>query len=407
MQNRINNLSPGKKNILSIVLIAIVASLIYSNSFDASFHFDDEPSIVENYRIHRFDLNQIFSVATRPVLETTFALNYYFGKLDVFGYHLVNLLLHISNGIMLYFILMWTIDRLTMTNEKGKTAADHDLYSKFRVPLYASLIFIAHPVQTEAVTYIVSRSSVLATFFYLLAFLFFILAVKQESLHTNLSAKLFCAGAFISSCLGMGTKQITITLPVMMLIYDYYFISKGNIRLLIGRYKFHLAMFATISVAVYLSYSGLFKFMSFDYAQGVHMPPMEGGKSEVITSFQYFLTQLHVIPKYIKLLFFPVGLNLDYDWPLTRGIDLLTIFYFILLSGIVILGMLLFRKSKLISFGIVWFFVTLSVTSSFLVIYDFIIEHRLYLPSAGFATIAAVLISRISEIRFGRGPEDN
>lgn len=412
MQKRINSLSPAKKHILSIILITVVASLIYSNSFDASFHFDDEPSIIENYAIHRFDLQEIFSTATRPVLEITFALNYYFGKLDVFGYHLVNLLLHISNGIMLYFVLMWTIDRMRMFPDTCTgtvaTVKGHAARSRFRVPLYASLIFIAHPVQTQAVTYIVSRSSLLATFFYLLAFVFFILAVKKEpaagetAAPSAFSARVCCAGAFISSCLGMGTKQITITLPLMILIYDYYFVSCGNIRRLISRYKFHLAMFATISVAVYLSYSGLFKFMSFDYAKGVHMPPMEGGKSEAITSFQYFLTQLHVVPHYIRLLFFPVGLNLDYDWPLTRAVDPLTVFYFILLAGIFILGLLLFRKSRLISFGIVWFFVTLSVTSSFLVIYDFIFEHRLYLPSMGFAAVMAVLISRISEFRSGK-----
>jgi uncharacterized membrane protein len=123
-------------------------------------------------------------------------------------------------------------------------------------------------------------------------------------------------------------------------------------------------------------------------------------QGESITSFQYFLTQLNVIPYYIRLLFVPANLNLDYDWPVTRYFDFMTAFYFVLLLSIVVLAISLFRRNRLISFGIIWFFVTLSVTSSFIVIYDVIFEHRLYLPSIGFAIVLAVLISKISTVKF-------
>lgn len=98
----------------------------------------------------------------------------------------------------------------------------------------------------------------------------------------------------------MGTKQIAATLPLTLLIYDFYFISDGNWKTLKDHYKVHLAMFSTIAVTVYLSASGLQKFVSFDYAKEVPMPFGEG-----VTSWHYFLTQLHVIPYYIKLLFIP------------------------------------------------------------------------------------------------------
>src|SRR4030042_4999434 len=108
--NKLAELSDTKKISLSVILIATVAVIIYSNTFVASFHFDDTPAIVENYAIHRFDLKEIFSTSSRPILDLTFALNYYFCKLDVFGYHLINIMLHIVNGILLYFILLWTIN---------------------------------------------------------------------------------------------------------------------------------------------------------------------------------------------------------------------------------------------------------------------------------------------------------
>lgn len=413
MWSKFSEMSEWKKHVLSIVFIAALAIIIYSNTFDASFHFDDTPSIVENYAIHRFDIKAIFS-SSRPVLDMTFALNYYFGKLNVFGYHLVNLALHIANGILLYFILFWTINAINRS-----TSSDSINPINFRIPLYASLIFISHPIQTQAVTYIVSRSSVLATTFYLLTLLLFIKAFDNRSKNNNIPIphlekgdkggfeqrigskdqntfhhKLYLGGAFVASCLAMGTKQIAATLPVMLLIYDFYFISEGNLRKLKGHYKSHLLMLSTLAIVIYLNRSGLTQFISFDYTQGVPMP-----QTEPVTSFQYFLTQLNVIPYYIKLLFIPTNLNLDYDWPITRNIDFATVLYFLILTFLVVIAIFLFKKAKLISFGIIWFFITLSVTSSFIVIYDVIFEHRLYLASVGFVTVIAFLISKISELR--------
>ena len=384
-------LSNTKKNLFAIFLITAIAAVIYSNSFDCSFHFDDQHAIVENYAIHRFDVKQIFS-SSRPILNLTLAVNYYFGKLDVFGYHLVNLLLHISNGIMLYFILLWTANLPSMKEKYGERA--------YRIAIYASLIFIAHPIQTQAVTYIISRSSVLATTFYLLSLFLFIKAFPKSSKvekpkSKTRNSKFYLAAAFLASCLGMGTKQIAVTLPLILLVYDFYFISDGNWKALKNQYKIHIAMFCTIGIAVHLSISGLQKFVSFDYAKGVQMP-----FGEPVTSFQYFMTQLHVIPYYIKLLFIPTNLNLDYDWPITRSIDLPTVLFFFLLAAIAGFGIWAYRRAKLFSFGIIWFFVTLSVTSSFVVIYDVIFEHRLYLPSIGFAILAALLVSKISSLKW-------
>lgn len=381
-------MSDTRKNIVAVLVIAILAAIIYSNSFDCSFHFDDQRSIVENYDIHRFDLKKIFS-HDRPILYLTLALNYYFGKLDVFGYHLVNLSLHIANGVMLYFILLWTL--------RFPSIRDNYRERLHRIALYASLIFISHPIQTQAVTYIISRSSVLATFFYLLALLLLIKAFQKGSEIRVQSSKPYIVGAFLASCLGMGSKQIAATLPVMLLIYDFYFISDGDWRQLGRHYKIHIAMFFSASLIVYRNLGDLQGLVSFDYSEGIPM-----ATAEPVTSFHYFLTQLHVIPYYIKLLLVPTKLNLDYDWPITRSVDIPTAIFFILLSSLVILAVILFKRFRLLSFGIIWFFVTLSVTSSFIVIYDVIFEHRLYLPSVGFAIFMALMISKISLLKFSR-----
>jgi len=400
MMSSLSGISGTHKNLAAVFLIAILATVIYSNSFDCSFHFDDNPGIVENYAIHRFDLKGMLSPnnpgCDRPVLNLTLALNYYFGKLNAFGYHLVNLLLHIANGIMLYFILLRTISFSSIRNKYHERS--------YRIALYAALIFTAHPIQTQAVTYIISRTSLLATFFYLLALLLFIHAFKQgarskelrakDSMPYALRPKLYLVGAFFASCLGMGSKQIAATIPMIFLIYDFYFISDGDWKNVKSHYKIHLAMLSTVAIVVYLSLP-LLEIRKFS----IHHVGLETPFGESITSFHYFLTQLHVIPYYIKLLFIPTNLNLDYNWPITRSIDLSSTFFFIVLTSIVILAIKLFHRDRLFSFGIIWFFVTLSVSSSFIVISDVIFEHRLYLPSVGFALFGAILISKISELR--------
>ncbi|MEW6327408.1 MAG: hypothetical protein AB1487_07415 [Thermodesulfobacteriota bacterium] len=367
----------SKRHALAILLISISGLLVYSNSLDCSFHFDDIRAIVENYAVHRFDLREIFTSSSRPVLDVTLAINYALGGLNVFGYHLVNLTLHIANGIMIYFILLWTANLPSV----------RDIYQRraYRIALYASLLFIVHPIQTQAVTYIISRSEVLASSFYLLTLLLILKAFQVEKKAPYL------IGALISSCLGMGTKQIVATLPLTLVIYDFYFLSDGDWKILKSHYRIHLAMFSTLVIVLFLNILNLEKFISFDYAKGVPVP-----LDEPVTSFQYFLTQLHVIPYYIRLLFLPFGLNLDYDWPIVRSVDGLTVLFFLFLTALIVIGIAMFRRSRLFSFSIIWFFVTLSVTSSFIVIYDPIFEHRLYLPSVGFVTIIALFISKIS-----------
>lgn len=113
MIDKPSKISDSKKDVMSILLITILATVIYSNTFYATSHLDDTLSIVENYALHRFDLKETFSTSSRSILYLTFALNYYLGKLNVFGYHLVNLVLHIANGVMPYFILLWTINPMS------------------------------------------------------------------------------------------------------------------------------------------------------------------------------------------------------------------------------------------------------------------------------------------------------
>ena len=159
---------------MAIGMMAAIAFIAYGNTFHVPFQFDDYPNIVSepSIRLHSFTLHwleqliQNIKDSIRFFTYFTFALNYYFGKFNVFGYHLVNLLIHIISGIFLYRFLLLTLNLSPLKERYGSSA--------FYIALFSSLLFIAHPIQTQSVTYIVQRMASMAGMFYLLAMLLYV-----------------------------------------------------------------------------------------------------------------------------------------------------------------------------------------------------------------------------------------
>jgi hypothetical protein len=140
---------------LVFFILAVTALLIYSNTFSSPFQFDDKSNIVDNYKLR--DLSNFWPPSgTRYVGLLSFALNYHFGGLDVFGYHIINIIIHIINGF-----LVWSLVVLSFKTPAMERASVNPQL-KYFIALAASLIFITHPVQTQAVTYIVQRFASLA-----------------------------------------------------------------------------------------------------------------------------------------------------------------------------------------------------------------------------------------------------
>jgi tetratricopeptide (TPR) repeat protein len=359
--------------IVHISLIILLGLIAYSNTSHSPFVFDDTPNIVENHRIK--DLSNIPSsfihigdapISARPLTAATFAINYYLGGLNTTGYHIVNLFLHIANGILLYFLIKITAGYLNYIDKK-KTVL---------VTLFSSIIFIVHPIQTESVTYIVSRSVLLSTFFFFLGIILFTKAAGTEG-----KRKLFYTiFLIIVSLLGMTSREEFFIFPVMLILYDLYFISKQNIKEVLRNYKIHLSVISTMGYVLYIV-------LSFNYSESA------GFNVKVLTPLEYLMTQFNVHWTYIRLLFLPINQNLDYDYPIARTLfELPTFISFIGYIGLWGTGIYLYRKKPVISFCIFWFVITLFPTSGFMPIIDVIFEHRLYMPSVGIfiALIAAI-----------------
>ncbi|MGA2330435.1 MAG: tetratricopeptide repeat protein [Syntrophales bacterium] len=361
-------------SLISIILICLVGVIAYSNSFDCSFHFDDTPNIEENITIRNLSNVKAWwgFIPSRPIGNLSFALDYHFHKLDVWGYHLVNLGIHVVNAILVWWLVILTMATPVM---KAQPISRH----KGAMALFTALLFVSHPLATQSVTYIVQRLASLATLFYLLSLALFVKGRVREG-NKDTRVYFYYAGSVLCAILGMLTKEIVFTLPFALVLYEFSFIKTDTWKIDLRDRGIQ------IPVIILVIFVALF-FLNFSFGIFTPVPPLlNQGYDSLITAREYLLTQFSVILTYIRLFILPVNQNLDYDCPISHSLfEGHTLFGLLSLVGIFVAAIFLFRRYRLISFGIFWFFLTLSVESSIIPIsQNVIFEHRTYLPSIGF-----------------------
>jgi hypothetical protein len=238
--------------------------------------------------------------------------------------------------------------------------------------LFCALLFGVHPVQTESVTYIITRTELLATCFYLASFLFFIKQATTGKFR-------YTVAMLITATLSMGSKEWAVTLPALLLVYDYLFLAEGKLKRVLSRGYIYLL--AALPWAIVLRTLNL---TSPGGAGGVGFNLVS---TTGITPWTYLLTSQNVIWTYIRLLFLPINQNLDYDYEIAKTLfELPTILSFLGHVAVIALAFVLYWKKRwtLIPFAIGWFYIGLSPTQSFVPVVDVIFEHRVYMPSIGF-----------------------
>jgi len=382
----VNRNSPSLNvTFLGGLLLFALGLALYSQTFSSSFHFDDFHGIVGNFAIRNLNNPQIIWDAfnTRVVAGFSFALNYALGRFNVFGYHLFNFFCHLLTSLLVYALVSLTLQTPSMRGS---------LFTKqpHLIAYVAALLFLVHPIQTQAVTYIWQRMTSLAAFFYVAS----VVLYAKARLASRWDAYL---GAFLATVLGMFTKEITLTIPLTLSLYEFCFFGhwkenpKKRLRLLL---PFLLTL---MIIPLTLTRSG------HTTLQIVRSPSIttHTGEARTLPRFlssitrwsppeqrsrrEYLLTQLNVTRTYLRLLFLPIRQNLDYDYPISHRLNEPgTFFSFLLLTSIFLFALKSFQKNRLIAFGIFWFFITLSV-ESLVVLPDVIFEHRLYQPMVGFS----------------------
>ncbi|MBF0558668.1 MAG: tetratricopeptide repeat protein, partial [Nitrospirae bacterium] len=314
----------------------------------------------------------------------------------VAGYHVVNLAIHMAASILVYILVLLTFETPFMTESILKQHTRS-------IALFSSLLFAVHPLQTEAVTYVFQRFASLVAFFCLLS----LTAYIQSRLSKDKWGRLFFYSvSFISAVLAMKTKENAFTLPLVIMLYEFCFFSVpvGQPSYLHTlppsqphqRFRYLAPMFLTI-VIIPLTLIRL----------GVtqHTQRVSYLVDSVFSRWEYFINQFRVIVTYLRLLFFPVNQNLDYDYRVFKTFfEPQVMLSFLFLAAIFGLGVYLtigkiqigkekwvtfplpinyLPNLRLMGFGILWFFITLSVESSIIPLPNLICEYRVYLPSVG------------------------
>ena len=418
------------RHLSALFFISILTLIIYHNIFQAPFVLDDAVDIVDNSQIR--SLSNFFPFTSllgpRAIVRFTFALNYQFGKLNVFGYHLVNVLIHIISGFIVYFLAQTTVMHLSnpcvryfrrAENSDKKTQGkkpqtprpkrrtdnlvirtsgvflpdpfqstiDNRQSSIYLISLVTALIFIAHPIQTQAVTYTVQRCTSMAAMFYLASVLFYLKARMGQGIEVRqrriLQSSVFFMLCIVCAMLAFLSKQNAASLPLIILLVEYMFFDqtwRGWKRKLIWLTPVLVLFGFFVLYALGLLQS------EFDVSKWLRDVSEKTIETDRIGRWAYLCTQFNVIVLYVRLLFLPMGQNLDHLYPFKSGFfDGLTPLAFVFLVAMVALGIWNIKRRPVLAFGIFWFFITLSVESSLIPIRDALFEHRLYLPMFGFA----------------------
>jgi len=391
-----------------ILLIIFLGLLSYSNTFEASFQFDDKPAIVNNpiikhlrYFAHPSEAKDFTGhfeykvFKRRYVGYLTFALNYRLHQLRVAGYHIFNIAVHICSALLLYLLVTLTFQTPKLSSSSIKENAGY-------IALFTALLFACHPVQTQAVTYIFQRVTSLATMFYLLSLVAYIkwrlihrkteLGSQKSDLgqeHGRLKSVLFYMGSLVSAVLGMKTKEIVFMLPPVILLYDIMFFE--------GSSKKRLSYIAPMFLSLLIIPLSL---LNIERPAGElinHLDDVTRGHTP-LSRWQYLLTSSRAMLTYIRLIFIPVHQTIEYDYPVYGSFfDSQVIISIAVLAVIFVFSVyILFRYRdsvphvRIISFGIFWFFINFALESGVIPLNNVIFEHRLYLPSIGAFLVISV-----------------
>ncbi len=369
---------------LALASLPVLCALIYYPSLTGQFVFDDHNAIQQSLLVRKIFPLSRFIKSNRFLVDFTYALNYAQGAYDTWWYHCTNILIHIATSLTLYWLALRTF-HLPILAEKIGTWAQPAAW-------VAALLFAGHPLATEGVSYVSSRSEILAGLFYLLAIVAYSLAVTDPDAGTRRAAK----GALIATtALGLASKEIAVTIPLALLLYDFIFLAGGEWKQIQGRWStMALSLIPLLLGGGYLLARA--DSLSTPYQQSA------GFGFDRYTPIEYLSTQFGAIVRYLRLLVVPTGLNFDYDWKLVRSpFSASAVLPLLLLAVWVGLALRSIRSYPLFAFFVLFMLLVLAPTSSIMPLADLVVERRMYIPITGFALFAAgagaILARRFSD----------
>jgi tetratricopeptide (TPR) repeat protein len=337
-----------------------LAFQVYAPALSGPFVFDDT---YQPYHTPDFPNALHFWIrGVRPLLMFSYWINYQFSQAP-FGFHAANILIHLLNSFLIFFI----VRKLARRESPDWMPA-----------VFAAAVFLLHPIQTEAVSYIAGRSETLSVFFFLAAFAVFLYRRTPEvSWPTSIAVLLLFGAAAL-------TKEHTLVLPALLLLTDYYWNPGFSFSGMRRNWRLYVPMFLAAAASMVF------------VARVLTQAATAGFGLKDLTWYQYFFTECRAFFVYLRLLVFPAGQNLDWEYPISRNIldhgAILGLAAILALAGAAIYFR---RRYPLASYGFLVYLLLMAPTSSFVPIKDPVAERRLYLPMIGILLVAIAALARM------------
>ncbi|MCW5979459.1 MAG: tetratricopeptide repeat protein [Bryobacteraceae bacterium] len=344
---------------------AFAALLAYAPAIAGPFVFDDRYLPFMHPAQQQAPLMN-WLLGVRPTLMFSYWLNYRTDGVNPLWYHIANVLLHLGAALMVFLIA-----------RKFLAWSGADGWRRDAIAVFAGGLFLLHPLQTEAVAYIASRSENLSVFLcYGALAVFLYRKTPSISFPRALAVLALFAGA-------VTTKEHTAVLPLLLLMTDYYWNPGFSFQAIRRNWRLYAPMAAAGAAGMLFVWNTL---RTADTA---------GFSLKGLSWYEYFYTQCRAIWIYVRMFFLPYGQSVDHDYPMAKSwLEPGTLAGFLGLCALVAAALLLRKKYRLASYGILAFLLLLAPTSSFVPIRDALVERRFYLPSIGLLLVVADLAAR-------------
>jgi tetratricopeptide (TPR) repeat protein len=358
-----------------VLFLALAVAAVYHHTLDVPFYLDDDSSIRENSLIYQWQgLEALRRFGPlRVVCYLSFAANYQWSHFDPSGYHLTNIVIHFLAGVAVYGLvrgLLRTPRLMGLATER----------MRYGLPLLAAALFLVHPLQTQAVTYVVQRLASMVALFYVAALATYL----QARLAPARAPRYLWAGACILFAgLALFTKENSASLPIALLLLELVFFPLRR-REVVIRLTLAAVGLALVWVIASIAFGGTpFSLASFREVTS---------QTWEISRLTYGATQMPILWIYLRLFVWPAGLRLDYDVPTRHFSDPIVL---LALGGhllVLALGIWAWRRRPWVTFGIGFYYVAHLVESGFIPVTEMAFEHRTYLPNLGLCLLAAWLV---------------
>ena len=363
----------------AIALLFFLILAIYSNTFYATWQFDDKPNIVDNQLLHIKNLKSESLFQTfftdphdpwnpgeklyRPIAFLTFAINWYFGQDKVFGYHIVNLLIHVLTAVFLYLTILNLLKAPNLIEKYDR--------NKCFIAFIAAALWAINPLQTQAVTYIVQRMASMAAMFYIMSILFYIMSRFK---HSSLQRILLLLGSIVCFLLALGSKENAAVLPAAVLLIEVTCFQNIN-----WQHRTTAYWVGSILVGVIVFFASIWLFMS-----QIFSAILKGYEYRPFTFAERLLTEPRILLYHLSQIFYPVPTRLSVEHDVVVSTSLLqpwtTLPAILLISSFIGFGFCQIHKRPIIALAILFFFLNHIIESTIIPL-ELIFEHRNYLPS--------------------------